>query len=203
MGALYEVTVQRLAARSVDLKVVPTQPDCCPFYLTRLFVLALLRDAPPKKVITRSPLRRAELLARAWVGKALRNRRIYDSSIQRSFFEAEHALVASMSERDAGDLGSSDIDSAEYIEEVQVLKVSTARWDHAQANPEAVYRVTVTEGRWLAHITESSVWDSTAYDDRKAVVAPILNLTEDMSRGPVLDGSAAAVLDEAYLAHFR
>ena len=44
MSDLYNVVVEKAAGASLELRLTPTQPDCCPFYTTPLLALGVLTD---------------------------------------------------------------------------------------------------------------------------------------------------------------
>ncbi len=174
MGTLYRVAVTDLHPTQVDLRVEPTQPDCCPFYLTERFAMGLLLDAPPGRRLTRNPVRRLQFVSTSWVGAALRNRRIWNREVYEAFRVDHHPLRDPLSERER-DLGSAmHVDCGRYIASVRILETSTTRWTYGDPAPWALYRITTTAPRWLSHLTSDSEWDSVAYDSDDA--APRIDL---------------------------
>lgn len=200
MSTLYDVEVRRLARRSVDLFVEPTQPDCCPFYLTARFAVGVLADAPPRRIVTRHPARRLGLLARAWTGHLLRSRRLWNREVLDNHRVDHHPLRAALGDAYC-DIGSAEtIDCARYIEDVRVLEVSGSRWNYDVPHPWAVYRFTVTRRAWIAHLSKDARWGSVAYDEVEPT--PYLNLMEPRTKGPVIGGPTDAIDDPAFVAAF-
>ncbi len=200
MSALYRVEVRALEGPKVDLWVQPTQPDCCPFYMTARFAMGLLVDAPAGSRFTYNPASRMAMLGRAWGGTLLRNAKLWNKGVYDSYRVPVHPLRDLLDDRTC-DLGSAaDFDCSKYIVETRVLQVSGPRWDYGMPDPWALYRLTASHERWLANLTEASAWDSVAYDYDEP--APFLNLCEDLALGAVVDGSPEFVDDQAFLSAF-
>lgn len=170
MSTLWNVKVVELGGPRVGLRVWLVHPDAGPFSQSAVFALRLLYDEAWEYNV------QMERVARGPLGEEITPDNIEDARWMRANagrFIADVALVeelrAPLDEqaihrriesalRERG-LGPGD---ATWAQDKRAAW--NVFWRDPDNLPEALYRITVTDPRWLAHLAPDQTWRSAAYD---------------------------------------
>ncbi len=152
MTDLYVVVVEHVAGSLLELRLTPTQPDCCPFYTTPLFALGVLTDVVCRHG-DQGGIHRLDELVRSHL----------DPSRKHLFFDYTNPHGKQV---EVWDVGCADFDAGAVIRSVEVDEVQGLPWAYGDADPSALYRLRVREESVLEGLPIGKAFGSTAYDAR-------------------------------------
>jgi hypothetical protein len=136
----YSVRVREIRGREVELAVTPEQPDCEGFALDRGFAAALLLAA----------------------AHAL----VYDQARDRHDRVATGALGRELPPEAFDALATGGGAPERFIHSVAITAVAPWPWHYDAPAPTAIYRIEVTDARWLEHLAAGREFVSYAWSER-------------------------------------
>lgn len=170
MSALWHVQVLRLEDTEVDLRVCLSHPDAGPFSTDRQFALRLLYDEARKYD------KQFRSIAAGALAQAISPKEIEDDNwLTHNAKDYIVSVTVSDVQRVPFDEEATQRLIDQQVQAQGVLQANKPEWKRAWNSawesfwkdssnlPLATYTITVTDTRWLSHLTPGQSWDSAAY----------------------------------------
>lgn len=146
MSALFRARLEKIKGRECQIRLYIIHPDQTRFYASKSFALQLLWDAVRSPDVTdgqSSPL-----------GLAIRAGEICDleyvTQHEDSYIESVRYLERKNYPRSVNFEGMTDEEFDNY-------------WNDEEGLPQAVLLIQVTDPRWIAHLSNGVMWETSAY----------------------------------------
>jgi len=147
MSALFKARVVKLDDATAQIRLYIVHPDQTRFYTSKNFILQLLWSALR---VAKAKRNKKRPLAQAISAEEILNRD-YVLEHQDDFIETVECLELENYPRTIDFEAMSDKEFDQY-------------WENEAGLPQALMEVTVTDPKWIAHLTPGMEWNTTAYD---------------------------------------